>query len=650
MKMSKLSSALVLALSMSGAAHAEMQTDRIENVRHMMTFNELSQTDKETLFEQASLLINDIYVNKDQKNQYYGISPTYDGHVDPDAAMAKIKSRLPELSTEQLYTELHKTFASQRDLHLTYVFPEPYKAFTSYLPLTFTRLAGNEVRVSAVSSQHLSDSYLEGQSAPAVGDVLVSYNGKSVPEILKEKQATAQGSNAYGGFVRALSMLTRLPQAVKLAPEEDEVTMTLRKDSGETYDVTLPWLVDWNDNRVPATEAENNNQGYNLAQLAVSSDVYQESVNKLNKRHGIEQGNFFELNPTSEPILNWSVLQYGDKRIGYMKLNSFSPVNALDNMINELVNLVHYGFMGTDGLIVDVRDNPGGYILLADIMAQLFIPGKAEVGDFKVLVNETNQPVIDLFGQFGLDIDTSAGDKYSGTFQFTPDEVANQIGQLYYKPVAVMSNAKSYSAGDMFTCAMQDNGAAVVYGEDPQTGAGGANVWRHSWLLQNVGGDFKPLPDDSIITVSWGQALREKHHKNSLIEDYGCVASVDVSLTPSDLKDGGISQFTKVIEGLLAQPQARSSYSLNVRNDLQLVVPQENPTLSINVKNVEHIAMSVNGQPYKKLSVYAYGPEKTVELKLPEGFNPGEVYQLRIQGLDGGNQPLWNTNRFIVTQ
>ncbi|MFD2178178.1 S41 family peptidase [Veronia pacifica] len=651
MKLSALSSALLVALSFSGSAYAEVQVDRLENVRDLMTFNPLSDQEKVELFDQASLLINDIYVNKEQKNNYYGVSPTYAGHVDPDEAMAKIKAKLADLSTEEFYKELHLTFASQRDLHLTYVFPFPYRAFTSFLPLTMTRMEGNEVRISTLSDQYLTGDYLNGQLAPSVGDVLVAYNGKTVEQILKEKQTVAQGSNNYGGFVRALSLLTRAPQSTKLAPEQNEAVLTLKREAtGETYDVTLPWLVTWDDAALAAAPQNAVADIPTVADLAIAKDSYQEKVNKLNKQFGMQQASYFDLNPTGEPILNWAIIPKDGKKVGYMKLDSFVPVNGPEKMIGELINLIHYKMADTDSLIIDVRDNPGGYILIADIMSQMFIPGKAEVGDFKIVNSDVNKPIVDFLAQYDLNVDMSNGGKYSNLFQFTSDEVANSIGQLYYNPVAVLSNAKSYSAGDMFTCAMQDNGAAVVYGEDPQTGAGGANVFRHDFLSSVIGGDFKPLPDSSNITVSWGQALREKYYKNNLIEDYGCTASVDVSLEPMDLKTGNKGQFDKIMTDLLSKPAPRSYYKINGNNDRVLPMPKQAPSLSLQVKNVEHVALYVNGQLFNKKSVYAYGPEKTVVLPLVDGMQSGDTYELTVVGLDGGNQPLWNTKRIVVTQ
>ena len=43
--------------------------------------------------------------------------------------------------------------------------------------------------------------------------------------------------------------------------------------------------------------------------------------------------------------------------------------------------------------------------------------------------------------------------------------IVNQNGRAYFEPVAILTNARCYSACELFTAAMQDWGLAKVYGE-----------------------------------------------------------------------------------------------------------------------------------------------------------------------------------------
>ena len=62
--------------------------------------------------------------------------------------------------------------------------------------------------------------------------------------------------------------------------------------------------------------------------------------------------------------------------------------------------------------------------------------------------------------------------------------LCNGIGQVYYGPVVLITDALSYSATDIFAAGFQDNEVGVVLGTGGNTGAGGANFWSLDDLLR----------------------------------------------------------------------------------------------------------------------------------------------------------------------
>jgi hypothetical protein len=76
------------------------------------------------------------------------------------------------------------------------------------------------------------------------------------------------------------------------------------------------------------------------------------------------------------------------------------------------------------------------------------------------------------------------GATYSAGFPLTSDKRCNGIGQVYYGPVVLITDALSYSATDIFAAGFQDNGVGVVLGTDGNTRAGGANYWSLDNLLR----------------------------------------------------------------------------------------------------------------------------------------------------------------------
>src|SRR3712207_9255760 len=73
---------------------------------------------------------------------------------------------------------------------------------------------------------------------------------------------------------------------------------------------------------------------------------------------------------------------------------------------------------------------------------------------------------------------------FSSAFPITPVDGANRRGQRYFGPVVLVTDARCYSATDIFAAGFQDHAIGKVLGVDDNTGAGGANVWTHGLLAR----------------------------------------------------------------------------------------------------------------------------------------------------------------------
>jgi C-terminal processing protease CtpA/Prc len=61
------------------------------------------------------------------------------------------------------------------------------------------------------------------------------------------------------------------------------------------------------------------------------------------------------------------------------------------------------------------------------------------------------------------------GDTYSPLTSFDSLKITAEWGQVYHKPIGLLTNGNCYSACDFFAANLQDAGA-VVFGNDMQTG------------------------------------------------------------------------------------------------------------------------------------------------------------------------------------
>ena len=140
-----------------------------------------------------------------------------------------------------------------------------------------------------------------------------------------------------------------------------------------------------------------------------------------------------------------------DGRVGYVALHGFSRAAAdqLHTAIGELLDA------GVDSLVFDLRNNPGGYIEVANQVASEFI------GDGLIFIQE------------------SSGDEVK---QWTAtDEGLATDPEL---PVVVLVNGGSASASEIVAAALKERERATIVGQ-PTYGKNTVQVWTE---LENGGG------------------------------------------------------------------------------------------------------------------------------------------------------------------
>lgn len=122
-----------------------------------------------------------------------------------------------------------------------------------------------------------------------------------------------------------------------------------------------------------------------------------------------------------------------DGQVGYLKIDGFSS-SADDDFVKELRLLVED--QGIDSLILDLRDDPGGFVNVAQTVASQFI------AEGPIYWQET-------------------ADGRQEAFQASPDGVATDPGIK----LVLLVNGGSASASEIVAGALQDTGRATLVGE-----------------------------------------------------------------------------------------------------------------------------------------------------------------------------------------
>ena len=178
---------------------------------------------------------------------------------------------------------------------------------------------------------------------------------------------------------------------------------------------------------------------------------------------------------------------------GYLRIYAFD--SDPDSFITELVRLIPQ--LPDRGLIIDLRGNPGGYIVAAERALQLFTPNEIEPTRFSVLATEFTRAMATASGSLkaelapwkaSLDGAVRNGELYAQPIPITDPVEANDLGQHYGGPVVLVGDATTYSAGDLFAAGFVDNAIGPFICVGSATGAGGANVWTYAALKSRLAG------------------------------------------------------------------------------------------------------------------------------------------------------------------
>lgn len=151
-------------------------------------------------------------------------------------------------------------------------------------------------------------------------------------------------------------------------------------------------------------------------------------------------------NPAAPPI---------PSRIGYLRLDSFGQWSTHEQVRKGLEKLAH-----CDALVIDLRDNPGGFIHEAVRTASLFIDegvitttvSRVPEGGYlttQVSVTKTQILLKNSYGPFS---------NVPVPLFYRPPYMRNG------RPVVLLVNHNSASAAEMFSAALVDNGVAVAIG------------------------------------------------------------------------------------------------------------------------------------------------------------------------------------------
>ena len=598
----------------------------------------LGAEERERTVMQALLLIDQLYVHLPLKRAMHA--------VDPVQRLRVLRTRAPELTERQFHDEMIAIFTGLRDLHTRYILPAPYRGRAATLSFRVQEFIEGDRRryvVTEVDPQAIPDPRFE------VGVLVTHWNGIPMTRAVEVNADRQAGGNVHARHARGLNTMTKRPIDTSALPDEDWVVVGYEGREGDAREVRIEWRVLEPE---PASTAVDPHEPQEQHALALGLDVETEVVRRTRKivfspdrvrtearvAALADQG---RIEPGSGPPGMPGETAFPDAleferdpvptahgRFGYLRIRSFL-VRDVRAFVTEVVRIL--GLLPQEGLILDVRGNPGGVIMNGELLLQLFTPRQVEPERLHFintpLTRQLCQTVPELKEwepSVAASVETAM--TFSDGYPLTRREACNALGQHYHGPVVLVTDALCYSATDIFIAGWQDHRVGPILGTSGNTGAGGANVWEHGDLLrcfEGAASQITPLPGRASFSVAARRTTRVGDRSGAPLEDLGVIPDRVHDVTLRDLLHGNPDLLAHAGE-ILAERPVRALVADPVGRD-------DGPSAGVTVttRGITRLDAYLDGRPLESRDV----TDGATDLEVPT--QPGSSPTLELRGFDG---------------
>lgn len=585
----------------------------------------LTLTDKHILVDQAKILLEQVYAHIYLKKALYAI--------DPVQRLTLLQYRLenpsdPVVKSElEFHRELLSIFTSLHDLHTNYVLPAPYNSLTAILPFLVEEYFDDQqqahylvTKISGVAPA--SDTFKAGVE-------LITWNGLPIVEAIRLNGEQGGGSNAAARYAVGLRSLTIRSLAINLPPLETRLYLQYKTADDKLLETSFEWLlikpsgglgVDLGVMPSPDTLLPIRPDPSTIYRdFLLGNQLEGEYINQARKKlfvdmkpHGRRVSGRRAADNTEVksllPDITARSVTTPSGSFAYLRLFSFM-VQDDQAFIQETIRLLK--LLPQNGLILDLRGNPGGLITAAERLLQIFTPHPVEPEKAQFIstplirelcIRNSPSPIapqINLKDWVpSLKQAPVTGTLYSTAHAITTVEEANDIGQIYTGPVVLITDAHCYSATDMFAAGFRDNKVGKILGASDNTGAGGANVWQHLVLrvLAEAPGRtetntltkaFTELPRMADFRVSSRRMLRVGEQAGLPLEDFGVEPDERHYMTRTDILGTNQDLINHAAKLLIAQ----SHYQISIKTNAA------NCTLEVITTAIDRVDWYINNRP-----------------------------------------------------
>ncbi len=435
-----------------------------------------TNAERRRMIEQIRFVISEIYVHRTMKEAQFG--------YDAIRSLDRLEPHLTELTDEEFHQSIVQLITRNRDRHLAF-YGRNVNGISAVLPFQIERcwIEGNESYVVTKIHPDQDMQYLKA------GAVVTHWNGTPIARHIRLTANLFDGGNEPASIARSLEFLTQRSLSRFAWPIESWVNLRFLVED-QPFEERFKWM-GFDLGLVPDAPTI----GRNAIGFGGDLELFQ---NQLVKQAKFMPESFDERETEIDALGDGTPVIIGQKNnfvfgsvttaegtFAYIRLYHFSASNV-DDIANDMIDAFEH--IPRNGLIIDMRGNSGGYIAAGERLLQLLTPRTITPTRFQFRATQTIRRMMTASSHFdrwkqSIDEALRTGEAFSQGYPIQgTDADANQLGQYYFGPVVLVTDALAFSTADMFAAGFIDHSIGRVLCIDKNMAAAGGNNWSFDVL------------------------------------------------------------------------------------------------------------------------------------------------------------------------
>lgn len=490
-------------------------------------------------------------------------------NFDPSKQLLQLKDSLSlrNYTNVQFHEKVRDIFQQMNDFHSVYRRPEPLGSSIAGLGFSISEFY-NSTGDEKVPRYVVSDIFPGADFGSfKTGVEILSYDGVPIRQAVKLAGKETSASNPSAQDAAGLDFLTFRFLGTEKIPSANESPKVMFRDlNGSVGNITFQWIY----TQFIQEEMEEVQEEMEETSRVIASNSRTEKANVHSPRRpspslGLlpqtvrltENQTIIEVKGNLTNSLQAEILKTSFGEIGRLWIQSFPDFSK--EFVEEYTRILK--LMPKNGLILDIRSNGGGdpdlvksiLELCSSIESPPFLTNiRASRLNNRLIFEDEDNIVMDddfreNFDRFitaykpGMRTASITGERFSGptTNGLISFRVKERQTQVYHGPIIAVSDARTYSGGDMFASFVVDTGICELVGLANATGGGGASTFSYSIISEMYPKIVKPLPDVGVdFSTSYSRFYRTGNQSGFLVENFGIEPTIRYFPTYRDVIEG----------------------------------------------------------------------------------------------------------------